>query len=116
MKFPAPLKLSDLAELTRSRVIGEGTMLVTGINEIHKVAEGDITFVDHPKYYDKALNSAATFVIINKDVPAPPGKALLFSHEPFDAYIAIIKKYRPFEPAVKSISDSAMIGEGTVIQ
>jgi hypothetical protein len=25
-------------------------------------------FVDHPKYYDKALNSAATIVLINKNV------------------------------------------------
>jgi UDP-3-O-[3-hydroxymyristoyl] glucosamine N-acyltransferase len=30
------------------------------------VVETDIVFVDHPKYYDKALNSAATIVLINK--------------------------------------------------
>ena len=46
------------------------------------VEAGDITFVDHPKYYDKALNSKATIVIINKEVDWPEGKALIFSECP----------------------------------
>jgi UDP-3-O-[3-hydroxymyristoyl] glucosamine N-acyltransferase len=46
------------------------------MNEIHVVETGDIVFVDHPKYYDKALNSAATIVLINKKF-CPEGKALL---------------------------------------
>ena len=66
MRFDVPVKLEVLAKLTGTRVLGEGHRLVSGINEIHKVEEGDITFVDHPKYYDKALQSAASFVIINK--------------------------------------------------
>jgi len=116
MKFPSPQALNDLAKLTSTTVIGDGTKSVLGINEIHKVEPGDITFVDHPKYYDKALSSAASFVIINKKVEAPEGKSLLFSETPFDAYNAIVKHFRSFEPAAKAISDSAVIGGGTVIQ
>lgn len=78
MKFPAAVPLQQLAQLTGSRVMGDGSMTVTGINEIHKVEAGDITFVDHPKYYDKALNSNAGFVIINKEVDVPPGKPCFF--------------------------------------
>src|SRR3954471_14978532 len=103
MKFSSPQKLSDLARLTSSRMIGENEKLVLGINEIHKVETGDITFVDHPKYYDKALSSEATFVIINKKIEAPEGKSLLYSEQPFDAYNAIVKHFRKFEPASKSI-------------
>jgi UDP-3-O-[3-hydroxymyristoyl] glucosamine N-acyltransferase len=116
MKFEKPVKLSELASFTNSQVIGDGNLLVTGINEIHMVESGDITFVDHPKYYDKALGSAATFVIINKDVPCPDGKALLFCSDPFSAYVAIVKRFRPFQPASAMIAPSALIGEGTVIQ
>ena len=116
MKFEKPVKLSELASFTNSQVIGDGNLLVTGINEIHMVESGDITFVDHPKYYDKALGSAATFVIINKDVPCPDGKALLFCSDPFSAYVAIVKRFRPFQPASAMIAPSAIIGEGTVIQ
>jgi UDP-3-O-[3-hydroxymyristoyl] glucosamine N-acyltransferase len=116
MKFPQPIALNALAELTQSRVIGDGTRLVSGINEIHKVEGGDITFVDHPKYYDKALRSAASFVIINKEVSAPEGKALLFAEDPFSVYIRIVRHYRTFEPSSAAVSSTAVIGEGTVIQ
>lgn len=116
MKFTKSVPLGKLAELTGTRVIGDANAIVHGINEIHMVTQGDITFVDHPKYYDKALQSAATFVIINKEVEAPAGKSLLFSDDPFRDYVAIVKKFRPFEPASSAISPSASIGEGTCIQ
>ena len=96
--------------------MGDGSLLVTGINEIHKVESGDLTFVDHPKYYDKALQSAATFIIINKEVDVPPGKALLYSNDPFTAYNTIVRKYRTFEPSKSALSETAKIGEGTIIQ
>ena len=116
MKFDVPVKLEVLAKLTGTRVIGENHHLVSGINEIHKVESGDITFVDHPKYYDKALQSKASFVIINKEVDIPEGKALLYAEDPFSAYIAIVKKFRTFEVSTSPVSSSADIGIGTIIQ
>lgn len=116
MRFDIPVSLDELAALTGSTVIGDGSRMVYGINEIHKVEPGDITFVDHPKYYDKALASDATYVIINKQVPAPEGKALLFSEDPFDAYIRIVRRFRTFAPSDTAISPSASIGEGTILQ
>lgn len=116
MKFSEAIKLTDLAALTGSRVLGDGNKLVTGINEIHKVEQGDITFVDHPKYYDKALSSAASFIIINKEVEVPPGKALLYHDDPFFVYNSIVRRFRSFQPSSAAISSSAKIGEGTIIQ
>ena len=55
----------------------------TGINEIHKVEEGDLVFVDHPKYYDKCIQSTS-FIIINQETDVPEGKALLICNEPFE--------------------------------
>ena len=116
MKFPSPVSLHILADLTSSRIVSNTDASVSGINEIHKVETGDITFVDHPKYYDKALASAATFVIINKEIEAPPGKGLLICDDPFAAYMAIVKKFRVFRPADKNISSSARVGKGTILQ
>ncbi len=116
MKLHPHQKLSFLAELTGLVVSGDGTMQVTGINEIHRVENGDLTFVDHPKYYEKALNSAATFIIINKEVPPPPGKALLISDDPFRDYVFLCKHFMPFETSSQDIHPSAVIGKGTIIQ
>jgi len=116
MKFATAIRLQDLASQIGAGFAGNPDFSVTGINEIHMVEPGDLTFVDHPKYYNKALNSKATTIIINKEVPCPEGKALLFHDDPFAAYVSIVKKYRPFEAAHAAIAPSALIGESTVIQ
>jgi UDP-3-O-[3-hydroxymyristoyl] glucosamine N-acyltransferase len=115
MKFPSPVPLQWIADLIGAKLIGNTSGLATGINEIHKVERGDLVFVDHPKYYDKCINSAADFIIINKETAFPPGKALLVVDQPFEAYQAIVRHFRPFKAAVKMISDTAVIGEGTYI-
>jgi UDP-3-O-[3-hydroxymyristoyl] glucosamine N-acyltransferase len=115
MKFPSPVSVQWIADLIGAAVIGNKDAAATGINEIHKVEKGDLVFVDHPKYYDKCINSAASFIIINKETTVPDGKALLVVEEPFEAYLKIVNHFRPFLPATKLISDSAVIGEGTVI-
>ena len=97
-------------------MLGDTSKQTFGINEIHRVEEGDLCFVDHPKYYKKCLESAATFIIINtKDVEIPEGKALLIVDEPFESYLKIVHHFRPFLPTEKAVSDTSKIGEGTVI-
>ncbi|NJO26036.1 MAG: UDP-3-O-(3-hydroxymyristoyl)glucosamine N-acyltransferase [Bacteroidia bacterium] len=115
MKFPSPVSLKWVADLIGAELCGNSESFATGINEIHKVEKGDLVFVDHPKYYDKCLQSDASFIIINQRTDYPEGKALLVVKEPFEAYQKIVKHFRPFEPAVKMISDSAVIGEGTYL-
>jgi UDP-3-O-[3-hydroxymyristoyl] glucosamine N-acyltransferase len=116
VKFPFPLKLKDAASVTGAEFVGDPEFEVMGINEIHMVEPGDLTFVDHPKYYAKALNSKATTILINKKVDCPEGKALLLHSDPFAAYVMLAKKYMPFQPSHQLVSPSAEIGEGTVIQ
>ena len=83
MKFPREYSLKEIAALLNIPYIGNANFPVLGANEIHVVEKGDIVFVDHPKYYDKALNCKASVVLINKEVPCPPEKALLLSKRPF---------------------------------
>ena len=115
MQFPSPVSLQWIAEFINAKLIANSNEPATGINEIHKVEKGDLVFVDHPKYYDKCLNSAASFIIINKETNIPEGKALLIVENPFEAYCKIVNHFRPFERATKMISESAVIGEGTFI-
>lgn len=115
MQFPSPVSLQWIATFINAKLVGNTDAQATGINEIHKVENGDLVFVDHPKYYDKCLNSAASFIIINKETNVPDGKSLLIVENPFEAYCKIVNHFRPFEPATKMISDSAVIGEGSFI-
>jgi len=116
MKFPKVYPLHEIASIIGCSYIGNENFQVHGMNEIHVVEPGDIVFVDHPKYYDKALQSAATIVLINKEVECPEGKALLVSDDPFRDFNKLTKHFRPFTASGASVAPSAEIGEGTVIQ
>lgn len=116
MRFKKVQDLQTIAEIIGCTFIGDPSFPVYGMNEIHVVQEGEIVFVDHPKYYDKALNSNASIIIINKEVPCPQGKALLLCEDPFTAFNTLSKFFNPFKPAQELHAKSAEIGEGTVIQ
>lgn len=113
MRFPEPVPVSIIAEWIGARIVGDPSAVATGINEIHRVEPGDLVFVDHPKYYEKCISSAATHVIIDTEVVVPAGKTLLVVERPFDAYLTIVRRYRPFVPPTSALSSSAVIGEGT---
>ena len=83
MTFNQPQTLRNIADLIGAQMIGDENFPVLGTNEIHRVKAGEIVFVNHPKYYDKALNSEATIILIDKVVNCPEGKALLVSDDPF---------------------------------
>lgn len=116
MKFQKPYTLKQIAEIIGSQYVGADDFPVFGMNEIHVVEHGDIVFVDHPKYYEKALSCKASVVLINKKVECPEGKALLISEDPFSDFNTLTQYFKPFEKASNAISSSAKIGKDTIVQ
>ena len=116
MKFPKVYALQEIATIINCEYVGKANFPIYGMNEIHVVEKGDIVFVDHPKYYTKALNSAATVILINKKVDCPEGKALLISEDPFSDFNRLTNHFKPFRSSNSSISTSATVGQGTIVQ
>jgi UDP-3-O-[3-hydroxymyristoyl] glucosamine N-acyltransferase len=115
MKFEKPVPLQEVAQLIGAEIIGDADRAATGINEIHRVEEGDLVFVDHPKYYKTCIDSAASFIIINQRTDFPPHKSLLVVEQPFEAYQTITAHFSPFKAIDQNISETSTIGKGTVI-
>ena len=118
MKFPQPITVDELVNIIGRPLERSGCYdgPVTGLNEFHSVEVGDVTFVDCDKYYNRVLESPATVIILNKRLDCPYGKELLFSEDPLEDYLAIVKHYKQYEPQLVSIHPSAVIGEGTVLE
>lgn len=114
MKIPSH-KLSEIAAIINAKFIGDANHPVTGLNEVHRVESGDLMFVDHPKYYEKALNSAATTILINKDVECPPGKGLIISDDPFRDFNALVRHFELKGHSIEPIAKDAKIGRNTII-
>jgi UDP-3-O-[3-hydroxymyristoyl] glucosamine N-acyltransferase len=121
MEFPFPVPVKEIASWIHARIIGNEFLYLKGINEIHKVQEWDITFVDHPKYYNTSLHSKASAIIVPSEMECPPGKTLLVVEKPFLAYEIIVNRYRPFvalttEDRVNyEVDPTAIIEPGAII-
>ena len=112
MKFPHPYSLKSITEMVNGSWYGNEHVVITGINEIHVVSDGDIVFVDHPKYYDKALQSEASVVLINNMAEIPTGKAIIVCEDPFDAFNIITNH---FSKPTNWKDSKPEIGENTLI-
>ena len=114
MTFEIPQTLKSIAELIGAKMIGDENFPVFGSNEIHRVKAGEIVFVNHPKYYDKALQSDATIILIDKEVECPEGKALLISEDPFRDFNTINTHFTKISNFTEELHDIE-VGEGTKI-
>lgn len=115
MKFTTPISLGALALKIGGVHIGEPSLPITGINEIHRVESGDATFCDHSKYFRKALASAASVIILNQEMACPEGKGLIVHDHPFDVFTALCEELRGMDNQFINASLESRIGEGTRI-
>ena len=118
MKLNAQLTVAEAANFINANFAGSPERFINGINEIHKVEDGDLTFDDIEKYYSKAINSKATIILINKEVECPEGKSLIISDNPFRDYCKLVLKYWIKEEVPNKgyyKAADAVIGEGTQI-
>lgn len=115
MKFTKPLSASQVAEILGAKVVGDPGVMISGLNEIHMVEEGDISFTDHPKYYKKSLQSKASVVLINAIPEDTFGKTIIVSEQPFADFNKLIKDQWKLSYVSAAISESAQIGKNVHI-
>lgn len=118
MKLNPARTVKEVAAIIGATFEGNPDHVVAGINEIHRVVAGDLTFVDVAKYYKKALSSAATTILINKNVAVPAGKAIIISDDPFRDYNILTEHYQPRSvlntAADPKLDASVKVGRGVV--
>ena len=115
MRFTSPKYIEEIAAALKRDFHGPARHLVTGLSEINSTEKGDLIFVDHPKYYDKALASKANTIIINQQIEPPVGKVLILSENPFDDYNSLCNTFFPKKVfgsnENQNIASSAIIAE-----
>lgn len=111
MELSHPKTIKELSEFLSCEFRGDPEHKVKGLNEIHRVKDGDLVFVDHPKYYDKAINSDATTILIDKDVDFPEGKAILISKHPFDDFNKLTRHFEPFKMMAASVGENTFVDD-----
>lgn len=115
MELKKPTTLKEVAAFLGCSYEGNPDHKITGLNEIHRVKAGDIVFVDHPKYYEKAVNSAATTILIDKKVEFPEGKGLLISKHPFDDFNKLTRHHKPRKNLTSNVGENTAVADSAKI-
>lgn len=116
MQIQASISVKEVADLYNAIIIGDENAVITGINEIHKVRPGDLMFVDNEKYFQKALSSAASVILVHQATECPPGKTLLVVAHPFKVYDALVRKYRQPKTITATIAETAFVHPSATIE
>jgi UDP-3-O-[3-hydroxymyristoyl] glucosamine N-acyltransferase len=116
MKLSIPMTVSSIAQMLDAEIIGDATIEIRHLNEIHKVRRGSLIFVDNEKYYSQAIYSSASAILIDKIVDCPPNKALIIVKDPFQVYNRLAQQFAPFRPLRVQISPTAKIGKSTILE
>jgi len=115
MRFTSPKYIEEIAAELKRNFQGPVKHIVYGLSEINRVETGDLIFVDHSKYFARALSSKANTIIINQNVEVPAGKAIIFSETPFEDYNKLCNIYFPKAEIgagkMQEISSSAVIAD-----
>ena len=60
--------LADIAKTIGGEVIGDDSIVITGLSGIENANEGDLSFIGHTKYIPLTKTTKATALIVSKDI------------------------------------------------
>jgi UDP-3-O-[3-hydroxymyristoyl] glucosamine N-acyltransferase len=107
------MKLSELAELTRSEIErGDPDIEIRAAAGLDLAGPGDITFLANPKYFPHVKDSRASAVFAASGVVIEREDiAVVRSADPYLAYTRTLRHFHPEPTAVPMVHPSAVIDE-----
>jgi UDP-3-O-[3-hydroxymyristoyl] glucosamine N-acyltransferase len=103
--------LKEIARLIEGEVIGDDSIVITGVSGIKEACEGDITFLANPKYFPLIDKTHASAIITSREVDKTD-KPIIRTDNPSLAFTKIISSFTPCEiNHPKGIHTTAILGK-----
>lgn len=113
------LTVRAIAEFLNAEILGDGTLVITGIAGIKEAKKGDITFLENPKYSSLVESTAASAIIVGKGLAIDgtrPGRSLVLTENPSLAFSRVISFLCPVTvPHPRGIHPTAIIARSAKI-
>ena len=110
-------QISQLAEMTSSKLKGNGEIIVENARGVSESIKTSITFADQTEYLREAVNSEAAAVVISEkifseiDSELKEKKSFLITENPRRVYAQIADLLTPKPYETEEISEKAVINE-----
>lgn len=110
MKSTRSHTLAQLASLCGAEVVGEGSVVIDGINSIEQAAAGDITFLSNPARYREALKSLqASAIILAPQQASRVSIPSLVAANPYACYARVATVLFPEQRPAPGVHPTAVI-------
>ncbi len=87
--------LSELAAKTAATLVGDPTLIVSGVNTLDEATNQDVSFLANPRYLQNMENSSAGVICVNEETPRMDGKNYLISDHPSRLFQTIAELFSP---------------------
>jgi len=98
----------QIAERLRGRVQGDDTTVLTGFASADQARPGDLTFAENEAYFQKAIQSAASAVLVPAEVP-DADKVLIRVSNARVAFAQVLPLFYPAPPFVAGRHPTALV-------
>jgi len=106
-----PQTLESLAQYLHGRVIGDGTTLIHGVNNIDAVRLGELTFAEDAKRMAQAVVTPASGVIVPSSANELKGKSGISVQNPKLAFALALELFHPAASAAAGVHPTAVLGK-----
>lgn len=109
--------LGELARLVDGKVVGDPSMLITGVAGVREAGQGDITFAANQRYAGRLKDSKASAAVVVPGLVVGNGMPLIQAENPDEAFTKIADVFAP--PAVKyepGVDPTAFIAEDVKLE
>jgi UDP-3-O-[3-hydroxymyristoyl] glucosamine N-acyltransferase len=102
--------LAELAALVAGEVVGDGTVVISGVAGLEQAGQGQLSFYGNQKYKAQLAASKATAVLVGRDVPAPTGSVVYVRVDnPHLAFARVAQEFAPRRTIVPGVSGQAFV-------
>ena len=87
--------VAAIAEYLKGKLIGDGTVLIRGVNTLEAAQSGEMSFADTPQRLAQALTTASSALIVSSDVGELGGKSGISVPNPKLAFALVLDLFHP---------------------
>ncbi|MEZ5839615.1 MAG: UDP-3-O-(3-hydroxymyristoyl)glucosamine N-acyltransferase [Hyphomicrobiales bacterium] len=94
----APVSVAEIIELTGARLVaGDETATIAGVAPLEHASDGDLAFLDNPKYAPALATTGASVIILGRRYAdkAPAGKTVLEAADPYRSFARVSARLFP---------------------
>ena len=103
--------LASLAKRLNGRVIGDGSVLIHGVNSLESVQAGEVTFAESPQRLAQAMGTHASALIVPSDVTELGGRSGISVENPKLAFALVLELFYPSALSHEGVHPTAVLGD-----